>query len=291
MLAAVAALAWATAHTPPPEVIARMLDARLGFRDRVSAALQLQPIGGPIATLVARDAAARLASFNPAALFPLTFGRTPVVTLAVAVAMAAWLASSRVDDGRAPARAASTDGGASESGEAGEPAREASSAAGSNPGRPATGGRPAVVRREPATGERNGTTPSADGPGAQARGALPIERSPAADATGRPVNRSPTNQPAAATPVASTATGTAARGGSAAGRAANGGLSTGAGGAAPGNAFAAPSGAEAVPRPLITWSGVARANAEAALARDVIPPDYRDARARLLPGDGAGGSR
>ena len=72
-------------------------------------------------------------------------------------------------------------------------------------------------------------------------------------------------------------------------------MSAGAGGAAPGNRLASPGSEPAAPVATVSYRA-ARANAEAALARDVIPPDYRDHvrayfRALPSPSTSAGGTR
>jgi hypothetical protein len=72
-------------------------------------------------------------------------------------------------------------------------------------------------------------------------------------------------------------------------------MSAGAGGAAPGNGLASPGSEPAAPVATVSYRA-ARANAEAALARDVIPPDYRDHvrayfRALPAPYTTAGGTR
>jgi hypothetical protein len=71
-------------------------------------------------------------------------------------------------------------------------------------------------------------------------------------------------------------------------------LAAGAGGAAPGNGLASPGSEPAAPVVTVSFRA-ARANAEAALARDVIPPDHRDHvrayfRALSSPYTGAGGT-
>jgi hypothetical protein len=295
VLGAAAATAWAAARTPSQAAVARLLDARLGLRDRVAAALQLQPTGGPIAALVARDAAARLAPVRMTALFPLAIGRLPALTIAVAVASMAWLASSDRAGGPAAVPMQSA---------AGDPA-------GASAGSPARGGSRGVSPTAPSQSTGSWSTPRAaesptrnggsDGRGDATREAFAPAASPLgpraaprpAEATPAPSASAPGgSRQAAAAPASAGTTGRTGRGG-AGGGAAGKAVRPGAGGAAPGNALAATGGDAAVPAPAASYRA-ARANAEAALARDVIPPDYRDhvrAYFRAIGPVGPGGTR
>jgi hypothetical protein len=290
LLAAAGAATWSAAHTPSPAAVARILDTRLGLRDRVAAALQLQPAGGPIASLVARDAAARLGRLDTAALFPLGFDRAAAASLTVAAAMVAWLAAA--GGPRPDARVVSGgDSAASDSGGAAGRAAGGSRAATAQ-GEQAGGQRFGAPAQEPRRGSTPGETAAREASAAPA-----VAQSVAAPAAGasQQTSSSAAGGQSAPSPGADGA-GRAGRGGSAAGRAATGALAAGAGGAAPGNALATTSIDGAAAAPLQKSYSAARAGAEAALARDVIPPDYRDhvrAYFRALPatGTGTGGSR
>ena len=85
---------WAALRTPTVAAVAGQRDAALGLRDRVTAAQQLRGSTAPIAALVSRDAAARLAGVRPAAVFPLALARAAVPISALAVALSGWLAVS-----------------------------------------------------------------------------------------------------------------------------------------------------------------------------------------------------
>jgi len=293
VLGAIAAAAWAAVRTPSLAAVARMLDARLGLRDRVAAALQLQFADGPIAALVARDAAARLVSVRMTTVFPLAMGRMPAVAIALAVASMAWPTSSRVGTPEAAPRTASSDSGGTDDASSRtrrDSRRAATTAEPRASGRPATP-QPAESR---AADDRRDTTREAFAPAAASdrpQDAPP----PVASPRGAPVNTAGTSQQTAAAPAAAAATGRTGRSGAGAGSTASGGLTAGAGGAAPGGVLASRGSEPAAP--VVSGSfRVARANAEAALARDVIPPDYRDHvrayfRALPTPSTGAGGTR
>jgi hypothetical protein len=290
-LGAAGAAAWAATHTPTVTTVARILDAHLELRDRVSAALQLRQTGGPVAALVARDAAARLAPVDLTALFPLAIGRAPAVATAVAVAMVAWLAAGGVDR-RGPATAAtSSDGSASESSEPGARARAGARAAAPEPARQPAGQRSVRETRAPGRAPTDGDTTSRAASDASSRPALTDPRPTAGDQE-RPVSRLAETQQAAAASMASAATGASGRGGAAAGRTTGGAMTSGAGGAS-GQALAASPGGGTIP--LAASLGAARTQAEAALARDVIPPDHREhvrAYFRAIATEpGRGGSR
>ena len=269
---AAAAAAWAGAHTPPADSVARTLDTRLGLRDRVAAALQLQQTGGPIATLVARDAAARLAPVDVSTLFPLALGRAPAVALTVAVALVAWDLSIGTGGSRAPVTAptANSESAATEARRPPEGSRAASAAT----------ERPDSQPRPTEAGGQRRNDPRRAGETASEATALPGPPPLAAprtapESTGRPANVSAQNQPPAPTQAASNAGGRGGQGGSAAGLTPDGPSRTGAGGAARGSAFARAGDARA-PQTSAAAYRAARANAEAALVRDSIPPDYRD---------------
>ena len=294
---ATAAAVWAAGHTPSIDSVARTLDTRLGLRDRVAAALQLRQTGGPIATLVARDAAARLAPVNVTTLFPLALGRAPAVALTVAVALVAWDLATGTGRSRTPV---TTPTATSESANTTETPRRApeGSRAAAETGQPDSQPRPVETTSQP----RN--DPQRAGDSASAATAVPGLRQPAAptatESTGRSTSAA-RHQQAESAPAASTAGGRGGRGGSAAGLTPRGPSLAGAGGAAAGNEprdFArgrlASAGRDL---PLSASSlAAARASAEAALGRDVIPPDYRDhvrAYFSALPSSGtvAGGAR
>ena len=295
VLAAAGALAWAAADTPPPATVARVLDAHLEFKDRVTAALQLRQSGSPIAALVARDAVARLAFVDLTALFPLMFGRAHAASATVAVMMVGWLAATGVDGRRPAAPAASTEVNASASGEAGARAAGASRPSAADPKPQAPGQRSTTVTSEPRRPGTGVTDASRDASAGTSARTLQAAQPPAASAPARPVG--PGDQPPAAAPGAPDASGREGRGGSAAaGSTSRGGLTTGAGGVAPGSALADMAGAGTSRPASVAAIGAARTNAEAALARDVIPPDHREHvreyfRALPAAGAGAGGSR
>ena len=293
---AAGAMAWAAGHTPAPAAVARLLDARLGLKDRVAAALQLHDTGGPIAALVARDAAARLAPVRLTALFPLTLGRGPAVATALAAALVAWLASSGGDGGVAPGRDASTEGRASDGRQADGQAPGASRAARTGQDPEAAAPRAPSLAREPRPGDTSGGEAAREARGEAAPGARQVGQPPTPAPSGPPVNPGENRQQAAATTGPSGTTARTASGGAAAGAPANGRLSAGAGGATPGSSLAMTDAAGSAPQALAESYAAARANAEAALARDVIPPDHRDhvrAYFRTLPARpaGTGGSR
>jgi hypothetical protein len=287
---ALAAAAWAAAQTPPTDTVARTLDTRLGLRDRVAAALQLQPTGGPIATLVARDAAARLAPVDVTALFPLALGRAPAVMLTVAVALVAWSLSSGTGGASAPDTTPTAGRDSAPAGEARRRAPEGSRAPSAETERAASQPRPT----EAASQQRN--DPRRAGEAASAAIALPRPAQPAAPATestGRSTNAPAQNQPAESAQAASNAGGRSGRGGSATGLTPSGASLAGAGGAARGNPFARGSSDRALPTSAAAYRA-ARASAEAALGRDEIPPDYREhvrAYFSALPAAGTGGAR
>jgi hypothetical protein len=297
VVGAVAAAVWAAARTPPLAAVARILDARLGLRDRVAAAVQLQTTDGPIAALVARDAAARLASVRMATVFPLAMGRLPAVAIALAIASMAWLTSSHAGPPvAAPARSTSSNSAG---------AGDASSRTSSDPrgvatnAQPRPNGQAATLRAAEPRGQdgRGSAKREAFAPAAASRGPQGAQPS-AASAPGSSVNTAGASRQAAAAPAAASATGPigpTGRGGAAAGTAASGRMAAGAGGTAPGNRLASPGSEPAAPVATVSYRA-ARANAEAALARDVIPPDYRDHvrayfRALPAPYTSAGGTR
>jgi hypothetical protein len=235
VLGAIAAAAWAAVRTPSLAAVARMLDARLGLRDRVAAALQLQFADGPIAALVARDAAARLASVRMTTVFPLAMGRMPAVAIALAVASMAWPTSSRVGTPEAaprlppPTPAAPT-----------TPARAPAATVGERPP-PPNRGRAADRRRR----SRQNREPRTIAATRRARRLLPRRRQIGRRMRrrqwplhGAPVNTAGTSQQTAAAPAAAAATGRTGRSGAGAGSTASGGLTAGAGGAAPGGVLA-----------------------------------------------------
>jgi hypothetical protein len=271
-LGAAGAAAWATAHTPTVPTVARILDAHLELRDRVSAALQLRQTGGPVAALVARDAAARLAPVDLTALFPLAIGRGPAVATTMAVALVAWLAAGGVNErGPATAAAGAAEGSASESDDAGARARAGAGTATSEPARQAAGRQTVLETRAPGRGPADaGETPRTASQASSPR-PVPTAAPPAAGTQGRPAMGTAGNHLSAPS-MASTATGPSGRG-AAAGRTTGGAMSSGAGGAS-GQALA-PSPAAGT-TPMTSWLNAARTQAEAALARDAIPPDHRE---------------
>jgi hypothetical protein len=293
LLGAVGATVWAAVHTPTSGAVARQLDAQLGLRDRVAAAVQLQQSGGPIAALVARDAAARLAPVRMAAVFPLSIGRTQAVAAAIAVASVAWLLS--IDPGaRRPTTPATTAAAGSTNAEAGTPARDGARA---DARREADSNARAEARdrsvnaperpRDPRATATHGTAAQDASAPAPSRGIAPT--------TGAVREARDTSQPAdgrrdgTGSPAATSTPGQNARGG--AGASARGGLTAGAGGVASGNARAGETGSAA---PVATAPGsyrTARTGAEAALARDVIPPDYREHVRAYFRALGQGGTR
>lgn len=281
------AAAWAAAHTPTVSTVARILDAHLDLRDRVSAALQLRHSGGPIAALVARDAAARLAPVDLTALFPLAIGRAPTVATAVAVAMVAWLAAGGVD-GRTPATAPGAAGGsASESSDPGARVRAGAGATAPERTRQAAGQRSVLEPRKPGRAAPDGGETPRVASDASSPRPVPTEPPEATGAQGRPANPAPANPRAATASMAAAATGASGRGGAAAGRTPGGAMSSGAGGAS-GQALAPSSGPGRMP--LASSLGAARTQAEAALARDVIPPDHREHVRAYFRAIGAGTS-
>lgn len=291
VVAAAAAAAWAAAQTPSADSVARTLDTRLGLRDRVAAALQLQQTGGPIATLVARDAAARLASVDVTTLFPLALGRVPATALTVAVALLAWDLSTGTGGTRPPV----TVPGASD--ESADPAEGQRRAPEGSRGRSAERERPDIQpRRTESTSQRRneeragGTAPES---AALAGTAAPAASRTATDVTGRSTNAAGQDRRSEPAPTAANARGREGQGGSAAGVTPAGPARAGAGGAAAANALAGTAGGDGAAQTSAAALLAARARAEAALGRDVIPPDYRDdvrayfsalAAARTVPG-------
>ena len=294
VLGAIAAAAWAAAHTPSRAAVARMIDARLGLRDRVAAAVQLQATGGPIAALVTRDAASRLASIRMREVFPLALGRPHAAAIAVAAASIAWLASGPIASSgpAAPAGSATSE---TAGGESSARATTRSQATSANSAGRSSVSTDAPQRQEPHAGNR---------PGNAAREAFaptgtttaPQQLQPPATTTpGASVNASVPAGRAAAAPAVASASGRMGRGGAGAGEIARGAVTAGAGGASPGSALASAPGADAAPAATVSYRA-ARTSAESALARDVIPPDYRDhvrAYFRALPASttGPGGTR
>ena len=234
VVGAAAAAAWAAAHTPSADSVARTLDTRLGLRDRVAAALQLQRTGGPIATLVARDAAARLAPVNVTTLFPLALGRAPAVALTIAVALVAWDLSGGTGGSRTPVTTPTPTNESADTSETSRRVPEGSRSA-AEAGRPDSQPRPAETTSQPRTDRQRA------GDAASEATALPGPRQPAAPAATESTGRSTSaarNQQAESAPAASTAGARGGRGGSTAGLTPGGPSLAGAGGAAPGNALA-----------------------------------------------------
>ena len=271
---AIGAAAWAAVHTPAATAVARMLDTRLGLRDRVAAAVQLQTTGGPIAALVARDAAARLADARMTEVFPFALGRGHAAALALAVASIAWLASSRVASEPVTRAGSATSAAAGDASSAhtsaGSRATSADSSGRASASTPATPtpqsraqGRPGGAAQEAFA--RTGTT-----------GAPQESQPPTAAAPRSSVSASGPPAQAANAPAAAGAGRRTGRGGAGQGPTGRGAITAGAGGTAPGRALASAPGADPA-SPAVTVSyRAARASAESALARDVIPPDYRD---------------
>jgi len=275
VLGAAAATAWGAARTPSPATVARILDAHLELKDRVSAALQLRERGGPIAALVARDAMARLAGIKLRTLFPVTIDRAPAIATAAAVAMSAWLVVSDTD--AVGSVGGTTSASNSASTDTSTPARGAArtSAAGSND--QTTDQRSVATAREPRQSGSD-SQPAREESLASDAGASIRTPAAAGDTSGAAASgaRDSDNR---STPSSAAATARTGGGGSAAGQTPTGGVAAGAGGAAPGNApldAARDARGHTAIQAFAASYHAARAAAEAALARDVIPPDYRE---------------
>ena len=277
LVGAAAAGAWAAGHTPTVAHVAGQLDTQLGLRDRVAAAVQLQHADGPIAALVMRDAAARLAPLRVAAVFPLAIGRVPAVVAAIAVASVAWLVSI---DARARTTTPAAPG-AGQAADAGSPVRDRThSDSGSDVQSDARAAEAPARRviapgRDPQPGATDGGAVSREAfAPASARGDRPAEHTVReSHETAQAADNQSRNGSAA--PAVTNAPGRNARGGAGAGAASRGGLIEGAGGVTSRQALAATAGVVVPARGAGSYR-TARASAEAALARDVIPPDYRD---------------
>ena len=266
---------WAVRHTPALPAVAGRLDAALGLRDRVAAAVQLRGDETPIAALVRRDAGARLAGVRLGTVFPMTAARPSAALVALAAGLSAWLAWTG-SGLTAPQRSAA-------------PGLRSAGASGSNAGGrqgPATGTRSAAeetaraaadpstdVRREPNQALATGVADAAPRPAGGAPPATDVSA-----ARGRPPLPAPARAGLAEAAAPATTAGGGARSGTpgSSAHAAPSLEARGAGGVSRGGALAE---AESrAPAPILTSDGyaAARANAEAALARDVIPPAYRD---------------
>jgi hypothetical protein len=276
LLGAVAATAWGSARTPPPATVARILDAHLELKDRVAAALQLRESSGPIAALVARDAMARLAGIKLQTLFPVTIDRAPAIATAAAVAMSAWLVSSSTGPARStvPGPRAGSSLPSDTNNRPGRGNARASKADSSEQGASQRGPTSAGEPRRADTGDQ---PPREAGLASDAGTAVrtPI---PASDTPGGAPTPAPRNVDAGST-TSPAATPTRSGGAGPAGQTPSGAITAGAGGAAPGSApvdIAGDAlGAGATQRSAASYRA-ARVGAEAALARDVIPPDYRE---------------
>jgi hypothetical protein len=266
---------WAALRTPTVAAVAGQLDAALGLRDRVTAAQQLRGSTAPIAALVSRDAAARLAGVRPAAVFPLALARAAVPISALAVALSGWLAVS----GRAVTNPRSAVGvprttstGASDDGRAIRQAGTGSVTGVSSRGITASPDAAATAR------ENGGQTETNRHPENGAAPARAESESPSV-ATRSSARVAPSDL-AGTTPQASGSAAAAAAARSASLGSAAGAVpthdATGAGGVSRGGALTpVDAGEPSVPVSADRYAA-ARAGAEAALARDVIPPAYRD---------------
>lgn len=274
VLGAAAATAWGAARTPSSATVARILDAHLELKDRVSAALQLRESGGPIAALVARDAMARLTGINLRTLFPITIDRAAAIATAAAVAMSAWLLTSGIDT--AGPSGLPTSAAGSGSNDAGTPARGTTRSSAAGSGEQTASQRRATTAREPRQRGSDNQPPREAGLASDAGASI---RTPAAggDTSGAATSGA-RDSDGASTPSAPTTARNGAAG-SATGQTPIGAVAAGAGGAAPDNVPL--DSARDVPGNTVTQRSAAsyhaaRVAAEAALARDVIPPDYRE---------------
>ena len=275
MLGAAAATAWGAARTPAPATVARILDAHLELKDRVSAALQLRESGGPIAALVARDAMARLTGVNLRTLFPVTIDRASAIVTAAAIAMSAWLMTSGTDT--AGPSGLMTSAASSASNDTDMPARGTTRSSAAGSGEQTAGERPVTTAREPRQRGSDNQPPREAGLASDAGASI---RTPAAvgDTSGAAASGARDSDSVSTPSSAPTTTRTGAAA-SATGQTPIGAVAAGAGGAAPGNVPLDSArdvlGNTTTQRSAASYHA-ARAAAEAALARDVIPPDYRE---------------
>jgi len=85
------ALAFALYHRPSPARSARLLDMRLGLRDRLSTAWELRDNSASLPALQRRDALRKLNEFTPAGAIQLWPGRARMLTLALLIVAFALL--------------------------------------------------------------------------------------------------------------------------------------------------------------------------------------------------------
>jgi hypothetical protein len=172
-VALVAAMVFAMVRAPQLRETAAALDARLRLQDRMVTALQVSRDPDPMARLVLRDAASRVAGLSPAQAFPLeapAYFRAMVagavaISAAFAIAGAAASPSWRIDHtagAGATATGGARQGRASRPGPAQPPASAESAASTARQSSTA----PAAVQQaaratEPAVGRDLGRTPSA----------------------------------------------------------------------------------------------------------------------------------
>lgn len=272
---AATAMGWAAIRTPSTAVTASRIDAALGLRDRVAAALHLRGSDAPIAALVTRDAAARLEGVQLATVFPVALPRPAAPAIALAAGLCGWLAVAN-DVPVAPTANGVTPRAGSADSAATSRRQPAARTGDTQDAKEETARRPDTARDE-RTPERRA---SQDGTG------------PGEPASGRSALDEPSNapRPAATTPPQSdadrnaSASSNGGSGGTAGTTPSGLGSSTqtasrdtqGAGGVSRRGALA-PSGAPSDTAALPSRDyRAARANAEAAITRDVVPPDYRD---------------
>ena len=172
-IALAAALISAMVRAPRLRETAAALDARLRLQDRMVTALQVSNDGDPMARLVLRDAASRIAGLSPAHAFPLeppAHFRAMVagavsISVAFAIAGAAAAPSWRIDRASGVGAAATSGGPQGRASRPGASQSAASAEITPSTVRPSSAP-PAAVEQpargtEPAVGRDLGRTPSA----------------------------------------------------------------------------------------------------------------------------------
>jgi hypothetical protein len=290
----VAAVARAVVRTPSTAATAARLDAALGLKDRVSATLQMRGSDAAMAPLVARDAARRLEGLQISSVFPIDARKPAAAALVpLAAALSVWLMwsggpiANRADEPSASERRAGAGNAAAGRGVS------SSRGAGTNAARPEAVTAAERVDHEP----KAGTT---------REGRSGVPGASLAQTTARDTAITTPSAPAAAIARGTTGVERAAqaRGGNSA-AAANGSTGTprgagtgpvtstvdGSGGVARGGALTAPEAAAAAPPLSAARLAAARTGAEAAVARDAVPPAYRDDVRAYFRAIAPGGSR
>ncbi|HEX3646307.1 MAG TPA: hypothetical protein VHT95_11920 [Vicinamibacterales bacterium] len=172
-VALAAAFAAATVGAPSLAVAARAVDRRLRLQDRMVTALQVADDGDPMATLVLRDAASRVAGLSASQTFPLEppahfraiVAGAVSISVALAIAAAAAAPAWRVDRSRGFGPAAT---GGAQQGRSSQPGLQSlGEAAAASPSTPRPSSVPLVTTpqtsaraTEPALGRDVGRTPT-----------------------------------------------------------------------------------------------------------------------------------